>query len=255
MKIKISILGSGNVATHLAKKFYEEGIKIEEVFSYNLGNAKILAKKINAHYTNNIEKLKEADLYIISILDDKIAEVSKKIPYRNKLVIHTSGSVNLDVLNSKNRRGVFYLLQTFSKEKKVDFSKIPICIESENKEDKQVLKYLANKISEDIYNISSSQRKNLHISAVFVCNFVNYLYGIGENICKENNLPFEILKPLIAETSKKVIINSPKESQTGPAKRNDIEIIKEHLKNINNKQYKEIYNLITNSIIDENNNN
>src|SRR5690606_37403117 len=123
----------------------------------------------------------------------------------------------------KNRKGVFYPLQTFSKSKEVNFKEIPICLEAANHQDLEWLKKVANVISDKVFEIDSEKRKTLHVSAVFVSNFVNHLYGIGEELCKENDIPFDILKPLIAEVADKINYLSPEQAQTGPAKRGDLQ--------------------------------
>lgn len=155
----------------------------------------------------------------------------------------------IDILDKKNHRGVFYPLQTFSKETKIKFSQVPICIEATNDKDLETLHELASKVVKNTYTISSEQRKSLHIAAVFVCNFVNHLYKIGNDICVEKYVPFEILKPLIEETANKINFLSPSQAQTGPAKRNDTKTIEEHLNSLTNENQKEIYKLLTQSII------
>ena len=238
--IKIVILGSGNVAQHLISAFAKsDEVEVIQAFARQ---KKALTHLIDAEIIiSDFSDLKEADLYIIAISDNAVADVSSQIPFSNKLVCHTSGSVAIDDLNAKNRKGVFYPLQTFSKNKDVNFSEIPICLEAQNNEDYQLLETVAKSISNQVFNINSKQRKALHVSAVFVCNFVNHLYKIGDDICHENNIPFEILQPLILETANKITSLSPNEAQTGPAKRNDSATI--------NAQ-KEIYKILTKSIID-----
>jgi predicted short-subunit dehydrogenase-like oxidoreductase (DUF2520 family) len=157
----------------------------------------------------------------------------------------------MEILDAKNRRGVFYPLQTFTKNKAINFKEIPICLESEMEIDFFIIKKLAQSISNSVQSISSEQRKALHVAAVFVCNFVNHLYKIGNDICKENQLSFEILKPLIVETAQKIIQLTPENAQTGPAKRNDTATINSHLNFLSDENQKEIYKLITKSIIDD----
>jgi predicted short-subunit dehydrogenase-like oxidoreductase (DUF2520 family) len=156
----------------------------------------------------------------------------------------------MDSLNSNNRKGVFYPLQTFSASKEIDFKLIPICLEATTRKDYQILEKVAKSISDVTYNINSEQRKALHVAAVFVSNFVNHLYQIGNELCLENDLSFEILKPLITETANKIQTLSPTQAQTGPAKRNDTQTIKAHLSFLTNDNQKEIYKLLTKSIID-----
>ena len=149
--------------------------------------------------SRNLTDIPNADVTIIAVSDDAIAEVSSKIP--NSLVVHTSGSVAMNSLNNKGRKGVFYMLQTFSKNKTVDFSEVPFCLEAENEKDYILLELLANLIGKKVYAINSEQRKALHIAAVFVNNFTNHMYKTGSDICAENNVPFAILEPLIKETA------------------------------------------------------
>ena len=245
--IKIVLIGSGNVAHHLIEAFAKSKIvEVTQVFSRQKESVSPLfdSNKITDDYNN----LAEADLYIIAVSDDAIAKVSSQLPFENRLVVHTSGSVSLDALDKKNRKGSFYPLQTFSKNKAVDFSHIPICLESKNETDFELLEKVAQSISNTVFKINSEQRKALHVSAVFVNNFVNHLYQIGNEICIENNLPFEILKPLILETANKVMALAPESAQTGPAKRNDTQTIEAHLDFLSNENQSTIYKILTQSI-------
>ncbi|MEN8912313.1 MAG: DUF2520 domain-containing protein [Polaribacter sp.] len=226
--ISILLIGDGNVASHLYKAF----LKADAV----------IVTKINSR---NLTDIPNADVTIIAVSDDAIAEVSSKIP--NSLVVHTSGSVAMNSLNNKGRKGVFYMLQTFSKNKIVDFSEVPFCLEAENEKDYILLELLANLIGKKVYAINSEQRKALHIAAVFVNNFTNHMYKTGSDICAENNVPFAILEPLIKETAAKIETLSPAAAQTGPAIRKDQRTINEHLALLN-KQQQEVYTTVTKSI-------
>lgn len=247
--IRIVIIGSGNVAQHLISAFNKsKDVEVIQVFSRknDLDPFLFPSEKV----ISDITLLKDSDLYIISVTDGAIAEVSENICFNNRLVVHTSGTTSMEILNDKNRKGVFYPLQTFTKGKEVDFNEIPICLETQNDEDYILLEKVAQSISKKAIKISSEQRKAIHVSAVFVCNFVNHLYQIGNEICTKNNIPFEILYPLIEETASKIKNLSPVEAQTGPAKRNDTITINSHLNFLSNETYKEIYKLLTKSIID-----
>ena len=249
--IKVSIIGSGNVAQHLIVALQNSiinGTEIELIQVYARQKATVSHLLNFNKITDNWKTLAEADLYILAVSDDAIASVSEKIPYKNKLVVHTSGAISLEILASNNRKGVFYPLQTFTKNKAVNFKIIPICIESQNASDYQLLQKVAQSISESVFAINSEQRKALHLAAVFVNNFTNHLYKIGNDICKENNVPFEILKPLIQETAEKITQLSPNEAQTGPAIRNDIETINAHLTFLSDENQKNIYKILTQSI-------
>lgn len=244
--IKVSIIGSGNVAQHLIQAFQlNSQIELVQVVARDIKNvAHLDSNRITSDYT----QLQEADLYIIAVSDDAIAEVSSALPFENRLVAHTSGTVALDSLNSNNRRAVFYPLQSFSKDKPIDFKSVPICLEAENEKDVQILKQLAHSISNAFYEINSEQRKALHVAAVFVNNFVNYLYQMGNEICDANAIPFEILKPLIQETANKIATLSPKNAQTGPAKRNDLKTIAAHEEFLKDENQAAIYKLLTQSL-------
>ena len=245
--IKVTVIGSGNVAQHLIQAFQKsDAVDLLQVFSRQKNSVTHLVE--DSKIIDNWNKITEADVYIIAVSDSAIAEVSSNLPFKNQLVVHTSGSLPMKELNSHNRRGVFYPLQTFTKGKVVDFKEIPICLESEFDDDYTILEDLAEAINSKHYLISSEQRKSLHVAAVFVNNFTNHLYQIGKDICQEHLLPFEILKPLIAETAQKVQSLSPLDAQTGPAKRHDQNTIDAHLKLISDANQKEIYKILTQSI-------
>ena len=247
--IKVSIIGSGNLAQHLIQAFQSNpSIELVQVVARNPKTVAHLldSNRIISDYT----QLQEADLYIIAVSDDAISEVSAALPFENRLVAHTSGTVSIDSLDPKNHRAVFYPLQTFSKDKAVNFKSIPLCLETENEKDAPTLKLIANAISDAVYDINSEQRKALHVAAVFVNNFVNHLYQIGNEICDANAIPFSILKPLIQETANKIATLSPKAAQTGPAKRNDISTIAAHQQFLTDENQAAIYNLLTQSIQD-----
>lgn len=245
--ITISILGSGKVANHLILEFLEhDDIMLQQVYSRNPNKVKNLVS--DNQIISDLKELKPADIFIIAVSDDAIEEVSSSIPLKDAFVVHTSGTKPMDSIMNTSRKGVFYMLQTFSIDKEVDFSLIPYCIEASNPTDFLLLEKLALAFSERVYKISSVQRQSIHLAAVFVNNFTNHLFKLGEDICKENMVPFDILKPLILETANKVQTLSPKEAQTGPATRNDQGTIDRHLEALNDPIKKEIYQLITNSI-------
>lgn len=224
----VLLVGKGNVATHLYNVFVNiSDIKITQISSRNLVN------------------IPNADITILAVSDNAIATVSSKI--NNNFVVHTSGSVSLKDLKNTHRKGVFYMLQTFSKDKKVDFSEVPFCLETQNEKDYKLLESLAELVGEKIYSINSEQRKKLHVAAVFVNNFTNHLYKIGNDICDTHNVPFEILQPLIKETASKIVELSPKNAQTGPAIRNDTKTINNHL-NLLSENQQRIYKILTKSI-------
>ncbi len=245
--INVVLLGSGNVARHLYTIF-DSKKNSNVVQCYNRKGIKLSKNQIITSITSDINTLTLADVYIIAVSDDAVIEVTKKLPFSNRLVVHTSGSVPLSSMADRNRRGVFYPLQTFSADKEVDFLKVPICIETENQNDFLILESLANSISTMVYPISSEQRNMLHVAAVFVNNFTNHMFSLGNDICKEYGVPFEVLHPLIQETAKKIITIDPDQAQTGPAIRNDIQTIERHLSVLKKDSQKKIYKSLTKSI-------
>jgi predicted short-subunit dehydrogenase-like oxidoreductase (DUF2520 family) len=242
--ISVVIVGSGNVARHLIKAFLKiDNINLKQVYTRNSKDLALLKNSVST--TNDLSLIKRADVTIIAVSDDAISDISSKI--KNSLVVHTSGSVEMNALKNPNNKGVFYLLQSFSKEKEINFSTIPICLEAEENKDLLKLEKLASLLQGNVYYLSSLQRKKIHVAAVFVNNFTNHMYTIAHKICDDHNVPFNILQPLIQETSQKIKNLSPKEAQTGPAIRNDEETIKNHL-NLLTETQKELYLKITQSI-------
>ena len=242
--ISVVILGSGNVASQLIKAFLKiDTVNLKQVYTRNQEDINTLKDSINT--TNDISLLKQADVTIIAVSDDAISSISSHI--KNSFVVHTSGSVDMKSLNNIGRKGVFYPLQSFSKKKKIDFKNIPICLESETSEDLLKLEKLVSLLQSKSYILSSHQRKKIHVAAVFANNFSNHMYTIANEICEKYNIPFDILHPLIEETSNKIKNLTPEKAQTGPAKRNDAETIENHLNLLSEKQ-QEIYLKITQSI-------
>ena len=245
--IKVVLFGSGNVAQHLIIAFQQSG-KVEVIQVVVRDKNKAELSIAPDRITDNLLAISKADIYILAVSDGALPELSANLPFGNALVAHTSGSVALSALDPKNRRAVFYPLQTFSKNRMVDYSHVPVCLEWENDKDQQVLTELAHCISPNCYTIDSVQRKALHVAAVFVNNFVNHFYHIGEEICAEHQVPFDILKPLINETAEKAQYLSPRLGQTGPAIRNDQNTIEAHLALVSQTNQKELYQLLTQSI-------
>ena len=242
--ISVVIVGSGNVAKHLIKSFIRmDNINLKQVYTRNSKDEALLNNTVAT--TNDLSLIKEADITIIAVRDDAIANISSQI--KNPLVVHTSGSVEMKALKNASNKGVFYPLQSFSKQKEINFKNMPICLEAEHKHDLIKLEKLASLLQGDVYYLSSLQRKKIHVAAVFVNNFTNHMYTIAYDICEEHNVPFDILKPLILETSDKIKKLTPKDAQTGPAKRSDEETIKNHL-NLLSETQQELYLKITQSI-------
>lgn len=244
--ISISILGSGTVAKNLFETFSSsDSVKLVQVVGRDLDRLNYF--KPRADLATYSDKLKPADIYIIAITDDAIQGVSDRLQV-DGLVVHTSGAMPVSVLSKHSRTGVFYPLQTFSAGKHMDFLRIPICIEANNEEDAQLLQELGDGISGTVNRIDSQKRKALHVAAVFANNFSNFMYAIADEICLEKEVDFTLLHPLIQETANKIKIMRPANAQTGPAKRGDQKTLHSHLDVLRNKNHREIYTLLSNSI-------
>jgi len=244
--MQIVLIGSGNVAFHLAKAFTEAQIPISQIFGRNTTELQKISEQFSIPFST--ETLADADLYIISVSDSSIAEVSSLIKNENALVTHTSGSVSREALNGNYRKSVFYPLQTFSKSKNLDYSKIPFFIDAENENDEEILKNLASKISKNVMLANDEKRKYIHLTAVFACNFVNHLYARAKEISDSQNIPFDYFLPLIDETTQKIHELEPKLAQTGPAIRNDEKVLKLHESLLTDEEKLKIYKTLNESI-------
>ena len=243
----IVIIGTGNVSHHFCKAILKSK-KLELIQLF--GRKKILPENFNQKisYTNNLKKIKQANFYIICVNDDAILKISNKLKVKNAIVLHTSGSSNMKLLSKHKNYGVIYPLQTFSKNKEVLFNNIPIIIEASSKIVLNKIKKVSLQLSNKILECNSNQRTLIHISAVFTNNFSNYMNIISEEILLSQDIDPEILKPLIEETSDKLNYLSAKESQTGPAIRNDQITIEKHLNLLKETKYYEIYNNLSEKI-------
>jgi predicted short-subunit dehydrogenase-like oxidoreductase (DUF2520 family) len=249
--MKISIIGSGNVATHIAKAIAQQNIALQSIWSNNFGNAKKLAERVGAKAVANVTDLLNdgSEVLIIAIKDDAIAAVAKQIVGYTGVVAHTSGAVALNALDTFEQFGVFYPLQTFSKHTDLDFSKVPLCIEANNDESLEVLKKLAYTLGNRVYEVNSKKRQTLHLAAVFACNFPNYLYSIAQQMLAKEDLDFEIIRPLIKETANKVQDDLPSNVQTGPAVRNDLTTLDKHERLLkDSSEWLTIYKLLSQQI-------
>ena len=253
MSLTICFIGAGNLATQLSKALHRKGYVVSQVYSRSFDSAKLLADKLKTKYTTSLKNIDVgADIYFVALKDSAFEEVLDQIDFNNKLVVHCAGSLPLSVLKKYSTNiGVFYPLQTFSKNRNVDFSSIPIFIESNSVEIEKILHEVATNISNSVSVLDSEKRKSLHVSAIFANNFVNHFYTISSEILKSKDIPFDMLKPLILETAQKAQEMDPQEAQTGPALRFDKNIITEHLNELASfKEYQELYNSISKSIFE-----
>jgi predicted short-subunit dehydrogenase-like oxidoreductase (DUF2520 family) len=246
--MRFSIIGSGNVATQLGI-FLTKQNEAVQVFSKTLSNAKLLANKLDASVPESIKDLVEVDLLIIAISDDQIEEVSEAIELIATNIVHTSGTKSIDLLNRHAKYGLLYPLQTFTKDRLVQFDQVPVFIEGNNKDAYNNIESIANANFKLVKSISFEQRQKLHVGAVVVNNFVNHLLAKTDDYLKVADMDMTYLMPLIQETIAKVHDFSAKDIQTGPAARRDQSTIDKHIDLIDDAELKQIYKVITNSIL------
>lgn len=252
----IVILGAGNVATHLSLALKQARFSIKCIYSKTINSARELAVQLNSQYTDKLSKIPvDADLYIIAVKDEIIQKVAENLKIEDGIVVHTAGSISVDIFKGKFQNyGVFYPLQTFSKSREMDFGEVPICIEASMEEIENKLFTLASSLSGSVFKIDSEKRKSLHLAAVFACNFSNHMYSIAHKILNQSGVSFNLLKPLIKETAQKAIDQEPLKAQTGPAVRNDENVILKHLEMLkNSSDYEKIYRFVSKSIYKLNN--
>ena len=248
--MKIIFIGAGNLAVNLAKELYSKGFKIAQVYSRTQESAEALAQQVDARAITDLHLVEpDADLYIFAVKDAVLEDLLATMPATSGVWAHTAGSVSLSVFQNYHRNfGVIYPFQTFSKNRQVNFREIPLLLEASNAESFTVLSNLSEKISDSVISLSSEKRKYIHLCGVFACNFVNHLYAVSETILASQNIPFDILLPLIDETARKVHELSPREAQTGPAVRYDQNVIERHLSLLEGTDFKAIYDLLSKNI-------
>lgn len=250
--MRVVLIGAGNLATNLGKALYKAGHNVVQVFSRTKESADALASQLKCEATDSLGTLADdADIYVISVKDSALESVAIAAAKgrENCLFVHTAGSMPIDTLPTK-RRGVLYPMQSFSKNKEVDFSVIPCFVEASQEEDLAVIKALASSISGSINMLDSENRKYLHLSAVFCCNFANRCFSLGAKLLKEHgDIPFDVMLPLIDETANKLHALSPKEAQTGPAVRWDENVIAKQMDLLkDDHEMLDIYTLLSKSI-------
>ncbi len=251
--MKIVFIGAGNLATNLAKALFKAGNDIIQVYSRTETSARMLAEKVDAEALTDVDRIVDnADLYVLSVKDSVLAELIEKLGAARKsgLFVHTAGSISVDVFNGRTKRyGVLYPMQSFSKQKEVDFRHIPFFVEANNDEDCNMLHALASSLSDRVYDLGSEARKHLHLAAVFACNFANHCYELSAEVLDKYNIPFSVMLQLIDETSRKVHTVSPIDAQTGPAVRYDENVIGMQRELLaGNPRIQKIYDMMSSSI-------
>ena len=251
--MKVTLIGAGNLATQLGKSLKKAGVIISQVYSRTEDSARTLGELLEAEWLTDIKALHdEADIYIFSVKDSVLCELISEVckGRGDKLFLHTAGSMPMSCFEGKALRyGVFYPMQTFSKTKDVDFELIPVFIEGNSIETEDVIRSLANKLTQRVIRLSSADRKYLHLAAVWACNFTNYCYTVASDILGEHGIPFDVMLPLINETTEKIQKISPKEAQTGPAVREDRNVMSKQLELMNGKEdLQELYKMLSKGI-------
>lgn len=246
MKIeRVNIIGAGNVGTHLAKQIgYHKNVV--SIFSRKFEKARSVAAIINARPVSNLSSIpSDVDLNIISVADDAIIEVINSLP-KNIPIVHTSGSVNISIFEGFDHYGILYPLQTFSKDRAIEMSAVPFLIETNSEDfERRLINFASECFSEKVEVVDSEKRKIIHLGAVIAANFSNHLLYEAEKILNTHDLPFDILEPLMKEAVRKAFDIGPEAAQTGPAKRGDKTIIKNHLKMLSDSDFKEVYKALS----------
>lgn len=248
---KIVIIGSGNVGYQLAWHLHNSGHQIVQVFSRHLPSAKWIGNLMDIPCTDSYREIdQEADIYLVTVKDDAIGEVASQLKLNDQVIAHTSGSVPGSVLKDVSKNfGIFYPLQTLSRNVSVDFSVIPICVDASNAHTLAILRDLASSLSSKIIEVNDEQRFAIHVAAVFANNFTNHLFSISQMILERSGLSFEIFKPLISETVRKIQNHDPLNVQTGPAVRRDHKTIENHLEYLKHDgRFAEIYKMLSDDI-------
>ena len=250
--MKIVIIGSGTLATQLSLAFKSAGKTIVQVFSRTEEHAKELADKIGCNYTTRIEEIRQdADVYIFSVKDDALSGLVASICHKrpNGLFLHTAGSMPMDIFRGHvSRYGVFYPMQTFSKNRKVDFREIPCFVEGSDEEVLAEIHSMAASISDHVVDCDSEKRKKMHLAAVLACNLTNHCYRLAERLLESEQIDFQLFFPLIEETARKVKDMSPKDAQTGPMVRYDQNVMQMQMSMLSDERTREIYRLMAESI-------
>lgn len=271
--MKIVLIGAGNLATHLGKALHAAGHDMVQVFSRTMQSAETLASLLDAEPLTDIAQVRDdADVYIFSVKDSALVQLvaqfcrhdadglgedgavnalrKAKKGEHERVFLHTAGSMPMSVFKGMAQHyGVLYPMQTFSKQREVDFSIIPCFVEANDEFAQKQIEGLAREISGRVYQLSSEDRKYLHLSAVFACNFANHCYAISQELLEEHGIPFDVMLPLINETAAKVHEMKPKDAQTGPAVRYDENVIDKQSKLLeNHPHFKKVYDSMSKSI-------
>jgi predicted short-subunit dehydrogenase-like oxidoreductase (DUF2520 family) len=258
--MKIVLIGAGNVATHLGQALVGAGYKVVQVWSRTAESAQMLAERLGCNAVTEISKVRnDADAYILSVVDDAIQKIVPELCQRREksLFLHTAGSVSMSCFEGyASSFGVLYPMQTFSKNKQLNFKEIPVFVEASDEHSQAAILKLANSISDRVYLLDEEGRKWLHLSAVFACNFSNYCCAVAEKLLQKRDIPFDVMLPLFDETARKLHKLSPVAAQTGPASRNDVKVMERQAQLLaDDNDLQAIYQLMSKGIIQNSENN
>ncbi|MBR6868166.1 MAG: DUF2520 domain-containing protein [Prevotella sp.] len=247
--MKIVIIGSGNLATQLSLALQKAGKDIVQVYSRSEEHARTLAEKIGCDFTTDVEDInRQADIYIVSIKDDAISEMAATLAGVS-MILHTAGSIPMDVFSGHAQHyGVLYPMQTFSKNRQVDFREIPCFIEASDEATLTAVRSLAESISSHVVDCDSERRKKMHLAAVLACNLANHCYRLAERVVEAEHIDFRLFQPLIMETARKVATMSPRDAQTGPMVRYDQRVMDMQIQMLPDERTRDIYRLMADSI-------
>lgn len=248
----VTLIGTGNVAWQLGSAFRQVGITITQVYGRSATKTFELAHHLGATPIQSWQDLSHLDgIVILCVKDDAIAQVASSFLDTPRLLVHTSGSVSMHVMAGKAQHiGVFYPLQSLHRNRSINWSEIPICIEASSPEALNEVGWLATLISDKVVQLSSDERRWLHLAAVLVSNFTNFLYMQAASLCNAHGLSFELLQPLIIETARRLEISSPNDWQTGPARRNDVQVMNQHMDLLkNNPDLQKLYSQFSEYIV------
>ena len=250
--MRIVLVGAGGLATNLGLALHEAGHDVLAVFSRTMEHARMLAERIGSQPTDDICALpNEADLFIVSVKDAVLTDVVQQLMQgrEEQYFAHTAGSMSLTLFQGMARHyGVFYPMQSFSKERRINFSEVPVFLEASDAQTLTQLKALSATLTPHVYELSTDERRYLHLAAVFACNFANHCYALSAEILQQHGLPFSVMLPLIDETARKVHHLSPLEAQTGPAVRYDLNVINKQQQLLDDPAMKELYERLSKSI-------
>lgn len=243
----IAIVGAGNVATNLALSLFETGVTIRSVYSRNMENTHVLAAQVNASAISSLAEVHpDVSVIVIAVSDDEIGHVAHHLQSHSALVVHCSGSVDMDVLSGCKNYGVFYPFVVMRKAVRTDFTNVDFFIEANDEVHLSLLNTLAEKLTKSVKPLHSKARLALHISGVFANNFVNLQFIIAQQLLNENGMDFDVLCPMLANYFQLLLQSNPAAIQTGPAIRHDDRVIQKHLDLLgSHSDFKEVYRLLT----------